>query len=149
MGCVKGCAGGGGGAHHRLLTSPPDAEALTRRILEPGRQARFVASPQVVGFAGAQHGAALGRCLQLCMGAAWGGAWAQHGAAHERGMGLRMSVAWGCAWGVPRGVHGGGGAPHHRLLASPPDAEALTRRILVPGLQARFVASPQVVGLAL
>ena len=42
-----------------------------------------------------------------------------------------------------------GGAPHHRLLASPPDAEALTRRILVPGLQARFVASPQVVGLAL
>ena len=43
----------------------------------------------------------------------------------------------------------GGGAPHHRLLASPRDAEALTRRILVPGLQARFVASPHVVGLAL
>ena len=34
----------------------------------------------------------------------------QHGAAHERSLGLRMSAAWGCAWGVPRGVHGGGGA---------------------------------------
>ena len=64
--------GGGGAPHHRLLASPLDAEALTRRILVPGLQARFAASPQVVGLAGAQHGAALGRCLQLCMGAARG-----------------------------------------------------------------------------
>ena len=74
MGCVKGCAWRGG----RLITvywrPPPYAEALTIRILEPWLQARFVASPQVVGLAGAQYGAALGRCLQLCMGTAWGGA---------------------------------------------------------------------------
>ena len=56
-------------------------------------------------------------------------------------MGLRMGCAKGRAWG------GGGGASPQAFGVSP--AEALTRRILVPGLLARCVASPQAVGLAL
>ena len=77
--------------------------------------------------------------MGLRMSAAWGCAGARHGAAHERSMGLRRGAAWGCAsalHGAAKGcAWGGGGAPHHRLLASPPDAEALTKRLLVPGLQ--------------
>ena len=42
---------GAGGAHQRVLVSPPDVEALTRRLLVPGPQALFVASPHVVGLA--------------------------------------------------------------------------------------------------
>ena len=56
-------------------------------------------------------------------------------------MRLRMGCAKGRAWG------GGGGASPQAFGVSP--AEALTRRILVPGLLARCVASPQAVGLAL
>ena len=69
------------------------------------------------------------------MGAAWGRARAHNGAAHGRTMVLCRSAAWGCACGVPRGVHGGrgGGASPQAFGVSP--AEALTRRILVPGLK--------------
>ena len=44
----------------------------------------------------------------------------------------RPGRAWGCRGG--QGCAGGGGAPHHRLLASPPGAELLTRRVLELGL---------------
>ena len=106
--------------------------------------------------AGAQDGAAHERCVGLRRGAAWGYAWAQHGAAHGRTMVLRTGAQWCCA-GALRGaapavcqgacMGGGGGASPQAFGVSP--AEALTRRILVPGLQARCVASPQAVGLAL
>ena len=73
------------------------------------------------------------------MGAAWGRARAHNGAVQERCVGLRLRCAKGRAWG-------GGGSPQ-AFGVSP--AEALTRRILMPRLQARCVASPQAVGLAL
>ena len=72
-------------------------------------------------------------------------------------MGLRTGALWcfagalrGAAHGVRQGAcmgGGGGGASPQAFGVSP--AEALTRRILVPGLLARCVASPQAVGLAL
>ena len=47
----------------------------------------------------------------------------------------RAAAAW-AGMGVPGrpGLRWGGGAPHHRLLASPPGAELLTRRVLELGL---------------
>ena len=86
------------------------------------------------GCAGAQTGAAHGRRLGLRRGADWGCAGAQTGAAHGRRQGLRMGADWGCA-GAQTGAaqEGGGGAPHHRLLATPPGAGLLTRRLLGPG----------------
>ena len=105
--------------------------------------------------AGAEDGAAHERCVGLRRGAAWGCAWAQHGAAHERTMVLHTGAQWCCA-GALRGAAaavcqgacmGGGGASPQAFGVSP--AEALTRGIYVLGLQARCVASPQAVGLAL
>ena len=60
--------------------------------------------------------------------------WALPVAAKERSMGLRRGAACSCAWaqhGAAQGcAWGGGGAPHHRLLASPPDrGAALTGRL--------------------
>ena len=86
--------------------------------------------------------------MGLRRGAASGSAWAKHGAAHGRTMVLCRSAAWGCACGVRGGVHGGGGGASPQAFGVSP-AEALTRRILVPGLHAGCVASPQAVGLAL
>ena len=91
------------------------------------------------GCAGAQHGDTQGRGTGLRKSAAWGCALALRGAAHGRAVVLRRSAAWGCAWGAPRGVHGGGGGASPQAFGVSP-AEALTRRILVPGLLARCVA---------
>ena len=92
------------------------------------------------GCAGAQHGGAHGRSMGPRTCAQWCCARAHNGAVHERCVGLRLRCAKRRAWG-------GGGASPQAFGVSP--AEALTRRILVPGLQARCVASPQAVGLAL
>ena len=70
--------------------------------------------------------------MGLCTGALWCCAGALGGAAH----GVRQGACWG-----------GGGASPQAFGVSP--AEALSGRILVPGLLARCVASPQAVGLAL
>ena len=100
------------------------------------------------GCAGAQHGGAHGRSMGPRTGAQWCCARAHNGAMHRRTMVLCRSAAWGCACGVPRGVHGGGGGASPQAFGVSP-AEALTRKILVPGLQARCVASPQAADLAL
>ena len=78
--------------------------------------------------------------MGLRMSAAWGCTQARCGAAQERCVGLRMGCAKGPVWG-------GGGASPQAFGVCP--AKALTRRILVPGLLARCVASPQAVRLAL
>ena len=93
------------------------------------------------GCAGAQHGGAHGRSIRPRTGAQWCCARAHNGAVQERCRGLRLRCAKGRAWGR------GGGASPQAFGVSP--AEALSRRILVPGPQARCVASPQAVGLAL
>ena len=93
------------------------------------------------GCAGAQHGGAHGGSMGPRKGAQWCCARAHNGAVQERCVGLCLRCAKGRAWG-------GGGGASPQAFGVPP-AEALTRRILVPGLQARCVASPQAVGLAL
>ena len=87
------------------------------------------------GCAGAQHGGAHGHSMGPRTGTQWCCARAHNDAVQERCVGLRLRCAKGGAWGG-----GGGGRLTTGFWRLPCRG---------PGLQARCVASPQAVGLAL